>query len=93
MTGDYTASIEWLCEHAGVVRLHERGGSFGDPYVWACTVQNDQNQGAILKGVCAPLPHGGVHAIKDALRIDGFCRYRYDRRMNDDVRHVEKEIV
>lgn len=92
MSADYHASIEWICEHVGVIRLHEQEGDFGDPYVWACTVENDFDHGAILKGVCAPMPQEGARAVAHALWKDGFNRYRYDRRQNGKIRHVVKEI-
>ena len=49
----YTASIEWICDHAGVLRVHESPfGVVGDPYVWCCTLERDGDV-VTLKGACA----------------------------------------
>lgn len=88
----FSVSIEWLCSHAGIIRLHEGAACYGDPYIWSCCVHDDGDGVAALKGVCSPLPFWGFRSISSALADEGFVRYRYEKRRRDRIHVVEKEI-
>lgn len=69
-----SAHVEWLCEHAGVVRVYADGKSYEqqDPYEWAATVEKLGNGGIELKGVVKRLELTGRRAIEKALIAEGF---------------------
>lgn len=76
----YSASIEWLCEHAGILRLHPHAdGRVGDEYVWSCSIADSVGNVAVIKGVCKPLPLGGPKAIVRALKEAGYAGRCYER--------------
>lgn len=41
MSPTLPTSLEWLCEHACILRVHEPGckGEVGEPYTWAVTLR------------------------------------------------------
>lgn len=73
-----TASIEWLDNPAGVLRVHNEGGRYGDAYDWCCTVENHGDL-AILHGVISSPSPSQFRAIFDALRQAGFVRVEWIR--------------
>jgi hypothetical protein len=82
-----------LCEHVGVIRLHEGADAkLGDPYIWACTVFNEGGL-AVFKGAMAAPPHSAKGAICGALVAAGFVGRRHERRKNGTIRHVEKALA
>jgi hypothetical protein len=87
----YSCSIEWHCDHAGTVRLHEgEHGRYGDPYVWACTITR-QGDVATLKGAVGPCPIGGPRAIVRAAAACGITRRIIERRTASGVRVIQRE--
>lgn len=88
----WSASIQWLCEHVGVLRLHVGpDGIVGSPYVWCCTVDRDGDV-ATLCGVCRAVPPGAASVVVKALRDAGITQRRHERRGIDKVRVVTKRI-
>jgi hypothetical protein len=71
-----TASLEWLCDHVAVARVHQGHGRFGDPYGWCVAVVKD-GECAVLKGALKGPTVGQAHAVEDALRGAGFKRVRF----------------
>ncbi len=71
-----TASIEWVCSHAGVLRVHPGHGVLGDPYTFCLTVVRDGPQ-ALLKGMVKAPTAEEANAVEDVLRREGFKRRRY----------------
>lgn len=70
----WTAHVEWICPHAGVVRVYADGKSYEnqDPYEWAATVEKLDSGGIELKGVVKRLELEGRRAIEKALTAEGF---------------------
>lgn len=79
----YFATVQWLCPHAGILRLHPGPAArVGDPFVWSCVVEaRDGADGreAWLWGVDEPLPLGGAAAVKLKLWARGFLWRCYER--------------
>lgn len=73
-----TASIEWLNNPSGVLRVHGDGGTYGDQYDWCCTVENRGNL-AVLHGVISSPSPTQFRAIFSALRKAGFERVEWIR--------------
>lgn len=75
----YSASVQWICPHAGLIRLHEGpGGRYGDPYVWWTAFAREGDTAEIM-GADRPLPLGGPRAVVAALRAEGLTGRKYDR--------------
>ena len=88
----YSASVELLCEHVGIIRLHEGdGGVVGDPYVWCCTYLRIANM-AVLKGVIGSPTKDGAKAVIAALRGQGVVGRIHARRTPDGIRLIDKGI-
>jgi hypothetical protein len=67
----YSASIEWICEHAGIIRLHDRpGGKLGDPYQWLA-VLGRKGTAARVCGVSRPISKAGITAVAEELYRQG----------------------
>jgi hypothetical protein len=80
------ASIEWVCEHPGVLWVHPPGSrqQLGGPYTWSCTVVRDGDM-AELKGTSRALTLAEWRAVLVALREAGFSSRRHEQR---NVRHA-----
>lgn len=86
----WTAHLEWLCEHAAVLRVFAPGKSYpADPYAFALTVRRDADRVAELKGlavegfVASTVPIGAWRAICRELARAGFRGLRYHRHSQD----------
>lgn len=89
----YSASVEWLCGHAAIVRLHPcPNGWYGDPYVWCATVARYRDTTAVLKGVLSAPPHGSLAVVYEALRGAGFTHRAYARLKADGAVLVSKPL-
>lgn len=67
----WSASIEWICPVAGVLRVHPGpDGVVGDPYDWAATLARSGDE-AEIKGVCKAPPMGSAAAVDAALDAAG----------------------
>lgn len=89
----YSATIEPLCEHALVVRLHEKEhAQLGDPYVWCASIKIHEDGCVEFKGVDKRLPYGGPGAICAALREAGFRGRIHERHADGAVRAVMKTL-
>jgi hypothetical protein len=84
-----SASIEWACDHAGVIRLHpHEGGKVGDPYEWSAFVVRTGPESAEIRGVDRPISKAGGRAVCRALAEHGIYRRHHLRREDDGVFRV-----
>ena len=72
-------SIQWLCEHAGIVRIHPHGHHFGGDYHWHCTIER-VGPTAVLHGALIGPGHKGRQHIAAALRAEGFTKVQWERK-------------
>lgn len=88
----YIASIEWICEHAGIIRIHEHPHEvLGDPYVWCCTIERDETKTvAIIKGVCSLPSPLMIKAIDVALIGEAIQIRQYERKNSHNNRVINK---
>ncbi len=87
-----SCSVEMLCEHAGILRVHETpDGELGDPYKWCCTfvVKGDY---AVIKGLASTPDKAGVAAINRALKRAGFAGRKHEKVIGSMTRWVTKHF-
>jgi hypothetical protein len=87
------ATIEWVCGHTGVLRVHPPGSQqeLGGPYTWSCTVVRDGDM-AELKGTVRAPTLAEWRAVLAALREAGFTFRRHERRNARLARVVRRAI-
>jgi hypothetical protein len=91
----YSATLEWLCDHAAIARIHDGpDGRHGDPYVWFTVVSGDPSRGqpATLKGADRPLPWGALRPLCEELRAAGFSGRAHERYEDGRIRLVWKSL-
>jgi hypothetical protein len=87
----YSASLQWLCDHAALIRIHPgEGKGLGDPYVWTATVKRDGDRAEIM-GVTKPLPCHARPALLACLSRAGIARVTYRRISGDKERVITRE--
>lgn len=93
-TPTYSVSVEELCDHAAILRLHDsHEGVFGDPYVWWTVVHAVGDGVALLKGADRKLPDSAAaRAVLQALRDLGFAARMHERKGPDGTRIVNKSL-
>lgn len=85
-------SIQWLCTHAGILRVHPNDdGDIGSPYSWCCSVVPEGNVVHIYGVLFAPSLLE-VQLIKEHLRTLGFCEMVWERIKNTRVRTVRIKL-
>lgn len=85
-------SLDWLCEHAAVARVHPDGG-LGDPWTWSCTVFKQGDVAVLLGAKGAPTPPE-ARALLAALRQAGFTSRMHERHYGDGtVLKVERKLL
>lgn len=77
-----TASLQRLCDHVLVLRLHEAGGTLGDPYFASGLVEQKATNSVTLHGYTTSIPFKPSHrkAVFAALRAHGFVRVSWERK-------------
>jgi hypothetical protein len=77
---EYHASLEWICEHAAILRLYEYepGPDEQPPFIWSCTIKRI-GPVAFLKGVKDCPPISAAKAIARSLREAGMKYREYER--------------
>lgn len=73
-----TASIEWLKSPAAIVRIHDEGGVYGDPYDWSCTIEAIGDL-AIFRATLTAPTQSGFRALQNAMKKAGFKKARWIR--------------
>jgi hypothetical protein len=77
MDKQYNTSIQWLCDHVGVIRIHEKGGTYGDPYIWACTIGKKSDTTVMFYGALQSPP--SLETIGICLLNAGFKELIWER--------------
>jgi hypothetical protein len=87
---EYHASIEWICDHAGVMRIHEQADTeYGSAFIWSCLVARTGDQ-AMLKGALIAPPLHAARQIDKILSVNGIKFRVYDRFVNGVKRTIVK---
>lgn len=81
-----TASLQHL---SSIIRVHNAGGGFGDPWDWACVVHWDSPTVVVLLAAQTAPTKEQAEAIGDELRRHGVETVLWDRRKKpDDTRRA-----
>lgn len=88
----YSATLEWLCEHVGIIRIHKKlEAKLGDPYVWCCTFIKKYDV-AHIKGVLRSPTISGMKALEEVLKKNGINSRIHERIKNNTTKHFERKI-
>lgn len=87
----HRAEIEWLCEHAGLIRVFRGNRRHGDPYEWCVSFKDIGGDDIELVGcVRAPTPNearAGLRLMRQCgLRVVGLRRSGARPGMRDVTR-------
>ncbi len=83
------ASLEWLPPGSALIRVHDPGGTYGDPYVRVVVVcpAEDDPLIAVLKGMVGDPGSAAARTIRAAIYAAGFEGWEMHRADGRTVRY------
>lgn len=71
-------SLQWVCEHTAIARVHPEGSGFLGEWSWRCIVVRDGDTAVLYAAEVAPNAEQ-ARALLVALRLAGFSQRRHER--------------